>query len=84
LQQEPIHPNLTLAPAFSWLHLHEATHTMAVPSVKTLPCLFFETEAEEAARHYVSIFPNSSVSGSSPSPSLPHIAVDQQPCFRST
>jgi predicted 3-demethylubiquinone-9 3-methyltransferase (glyoxalase superfamily) len=28
---------------------------------ETVPCLWFDTEAEQAAAHYVSIFPNSSV-----------------------
>ncbi|KIX01130.1 uncharacterized protein Z518_10196 [Rhinocladiella mackenziei CBS 650.93] len=34
---------------------------MALSSPKLIPCLFFETEAEEAANFYVSIFPNSSI-----------------------
>ncbi|ETI25281.1 hypothetical protein G647_04656 [Cladophialophora carrionii CBS 160.54] len=34
---------------------------MSVSSVSVQPCLFFETQAEEAVRRYVSIFPNSSV-----------------------
>lgn len=34
---------------------------MAVSSISFTNCLFFETEAEEAANFYVSIFPNSSI-----------------------
>lgn len=30
---------------------------------KIVPCLWFDTEAEEAARFYVSVFPNSTVTG---------------------
>ena len=28
---------------------------------ETIPCLWFDSEAEEAARHYTAIFPNSSI-----------------------
>jgi predicted 3-demethylubiquinone-9 3-methyltransferase (glyoxalase superfamily) len=30
---------------------------------KQIPCLWFDGQAEEAAQHYVSIFPNSSIDG---------------------
>jgi predicted 3-demethylubiquinone-9 3-methyltransferase (glyoxalase superfamily) len=30
---------------------------------KTVPCLWFDGQAEEAAKHYVSIFPNSTIDG---------------------
>ena len=30
---------------------------------KTVPCLWFESEAEQAAEHYVAIFPDSEVTG---------------------
>jgi predicted 3-demethylubiquinone-9 3-methyltransferase (glyoxalase superfamily) len=30
---------------------------------KQIPCLWFDFEGEEAAQHYVSIFPNSSIGG---------------------
>ncbi|KIW69390.1 hypothetical protein PV04_05269 [Phialophora macrospora] len=34
---------------------------MSVSPITLMPCIFFETQAEEAARYYVSIFPNSSI-----------------------
>ncbi|KAJ9611615.1 hypothetical protein H2200_004799 [Cladophialophora chaetospira] len=34
---------------------------MSTAPITLMNCLFFETQAEEAARHYVSIFPNSSI-----------------------
>ena len=43
---------------------------MAPPlaEIKMMNCLFFEDQAEEAARYYVSIFPSSSVRRPSSSP----------------
>lgn len=34
---------------------------MALAKQKIAPCLWFDTEAEEAAKHYVSIFENSKI-----------------------
>ena len=34
---------------------------MAIAAQKIRPCLWFDTEAEEAARFYVSVFPNSRI-----------------------
>ena len=34
---------------------------MAIAKQKIVPCLWFDTEAEEAARFYVSVFPNSRI-----------------------
>lgn len=34
---------------------------MTAPRQKIIPCLWFETEAEEAARFYVSLFPDSRI-----------------------
>ncbi|MFO0956687.1 MAG: VOC family protein [Isosphaeraceae bacterium] len=35
---------------------------------KIRPCLWFDGQAEEAARFYVSIFPNSAITGTTPGP----------------
>jgi predicted 3-demethylubiquinone-9 3-methyltransferase (glyoxalase superfamily) len=34
---------------------------MAIAKRKITPCLWFDTQAEDAAKHYVSIFPNSRI-----------------------
>ncbi len=35
---------------------------------KTIPCLWFDGQAEQAAAHYTAIFPNSEILGTTPGP----------------